>query len=380
MKIGILTIHSVMNHGAMLQAYATYKIFSKYFDDISIIDYRAYDKQCFYNIKDRLKYELDKGWRYIFNVPRRLYKDRYFLKSNKIISRFINSELTLSQRMYHDDIALKTKEYNAIIVGSDQVWKPANVHNNKEYLLPFFEGRKYSFASSMGINKIDEESAEIYRENLRKFNIVSVRETQGKQILESSVNLSNVSLVLDPTLMLGKDEWLKFSHKSKCKSDKPYIFVYITKPEKEIIEYAEDISRCAKCDVKYIATPGVFGIIKELRGLGARYDITPYDWVYLLNNAEYIITNSFHGIAFSMNLQKKFFIAIKDAESEKSDSRLRNVIERFDLWDRVISDKEDINLSAKIDYDQINNKLETYRRETQDFIEKVIEDIKSSVY
>lgn len=375
MKVGIITIHYVANYGALLQAYATKKIFERKCEDVSIIDYRTIEKERFYNIATLYKFEKRKGILSVLSIPRKIYINRYFIKAR------VKLEVFLKEMTKKEDIASKEniknvcEKYDAIIVGSDQVWNPQMISLDKSFLLDFYNKKKYSFASSFGVADITDNNEELYKKYLEKFDLLSVREKEGKDLIDRMNLNKEAKVVLDPTLMLEKEEWNKFFDINGRADNEAYIMVYIVKEDKKIIRYAEIMQKKTGLPIVFVSTPGVMTVQKELRKYNCKCDITPKEWLSIVNNATYVLTNSFHGIAFSINYEKQFFVSYQTNDKYSRDlSRINNIINIFDLKDRVIYNDE-IDITKEINYRKVRVILDKERKETQKYIDEIIYDI-----
>ena len=216
----------------------------------------------------------------------------------------------------------------------------------KEYeFLTFTESApKYSFAASMGVDSLPENVKEFYKKNLLKFRYLSVREEQAAAIIKDLVN-REVDVTLDPTLLLKKSEWDKIIKKPSIKIDKRYICAYFLGE-----------------------VPNAVYLFSENKGLPIYYlndinyrelfIIEPREFLYILKNAEFVLTDSFHGIAFSIKFHKEFYAFKRQGDKATNlFSRIESITKRFGLESRVqervqIEDQTPIN-----HWDQIDKEL-----------------------
>ena len=231
----------------------------------------------------------------------------FHAKHNRFTPKTYRSVKSLYDGSLGDDI---------YCVGSDQVWNYQKGYS----LLPFFldfvpEGKKrIAFASSIGLATLTDKAKDIFKVYLSKFDALAVRETQAANLLGQLLN-KKVDVVLDPTLLLPKDEWKKVAEYSLCPKER-YLLLYVVtiKPCKYAIRLAEEIA--AKWGLKIVrlfrsaATYDAKSTMINLPAAG------PSDFIGLIENADFVVTNSFHGTVFSINFQllaKKIVILKKNA-------------------------------------------------------------------
>lgn len=380
MKIGILTLHYIPNMGAVLQAYATQKIFEKLLpnDIVEIIDYRSDNREYKYSLCNTISHsKKSKNIMRLIRLPYDilLYQPLYRLR--KTLENFYNEEMNLSNQFSKGGLLEEQHKYDVIIIGSDQVWNPYIVDEDYTYLLDFYQGEKFNYASSIGLEVFPEKYKKIYSILLKSFKFISCRESRGAEILSDLTN-HYVKEVLDPTLLITKVQWVEFAQKSKIKKIKlPYICVYMVNFSERMKAFAEKLKQEMRYEIIYISTPA---FEKNLRKENAVSNITPYDWISLIYDAAFVVTNSFHGIAFSLNLNKQVFI---ETESKQclTMSRLCNIVSNFKLEDHVLTD-ESLNDFLKntkpIDYDSVNKILFERRNESYDYLQRIIDEIKLS--
>ena len=236
------------------------------------------------------------------------------------------------------------------VAGSDQIWNYNLTDSDFYYFLDFPKKhlKKVSYAGSFGLSAIDEKHKEKIDTLLNDFDYLSVRENQASKIIKE-LSGKDVPVVCDPTLLLTKEDWENIATKKEKKSG--YIFVYTVFNSDRIWEYAEELSKKTGLPVKTIS-------YSKLHKRNACYDYTagPDDWVSYMLNADYVITNSFHGVAFSVNFNKNFFF---DMPPEKAGvgSRISDITARYALSDRNISAPGFSYTDAAPDFTTANEKL-----------------------
>lgn len=299
MKIGILTFHSANNYGAALQAYALQTAISQTVtgSEVEIIDYRCKGVE-----KQRSLKKLIKSSGFVSAVL------HYPFTKNRIrrIDRFCHENMKLSNYIGTvEELKTAAEKYDRIVSGSDQVWNRNWTGNEDTYLQNFHEHneKKVSYAVSFGISELPQEWKADYENYLKQFSWLSVREESGKKLLQNEFGL-NARVNIDPTLLLTSEQWNKVAVKTNVK--KPYVLVYMVPYQKSVAAYARELAEKNGLEVVTVCksmkkNSGIY------KGTAAVEEI-----IGLFRNAEYVVTNSFHGTAFSVIYHKKFSIEFKN--------------------------------------------------------------------
>ena len=344
-KIGILTFNRPINYGALLQA-AALKEKASCFGETEIINYICPYIENMYNPFNGNKLKGILRW-------------IVFHKRDKKFCAFIKE---ISSEKIYDKVALRQTDYEKIIVGSDQVWNYGCSGNDETFLLPNIETKKYSYAASFGGAELPEQQVPFFKEYLSKFRYISVREKTGQDICKKQLDLS-AEVVLDPTLLLTKGEWAERFHIQI--KNKKYILVYAFEKSKALTAVAKRMAKLTGLPIYNISisTKDFFGN-KVIKNAG------PKEWVELFYNAAFIVTDSFHGTAFSINFNKPFYAFASNNRA----SRIVDLLETLGLQNRLNPTLEEANPNTEIDYNSVNEKLEEERKKSIAFIEKIIND------
>lgn len=363
MKIGIMTYHRAVNYGAILQTYALNKVLSKLNCDCEVIDYRCS------KIEDNYKIKSLSECRNLKDIAKSLIYRKTKKEVYNKFEEFRNTYLKLSRPYNNYNELLSTNDiYDKFICGSDQVWNYAGTNFDKAYFLDFVKDthKRNSYAASFGFETIPEEYKEKYVELLSKFNNISVREKQGREIVKALIN-RDAEVLIDPVLLLSKEEWSQIA--INFKNQKDYILLYIFELTPAIKKFAQNLSRETGCEIVYI--PVGFKINMPLNVFYAK-DVGPREFLGLFLNAKYVITNSFHGIAFSINFNKEFFVDLLN-KSQKVNSRIENILGLFDLRNRYIDNAINDDFLTTIYYGTVNNILTVERNKSLDYLKKIIQ-------
>ena len=361
MKIGIITYHRAKNLGAMLQSYALQKTLEKYKGKCEIIDYR--------NEKMEESYKVKKIWE--CKSLKEKIKNILFMKKNKafeeVRKEFNEKVQTISTKKYNkNNIKEANNDYDLFVTGSDQVWNVKLNYDDENYFLNFAEdnNKKNSYAASFGTNKINEEQKEKICNQLKTFNKISVREEEGKNVVRELTG-RNSELVLDPTLLLNKYEWENMINNERIEKEK-YIFVYVIAYTPTLLESARKLGKERNCKVICFHTS-----YQKYRGMKNLTKVSPQDFLNYIKNAEAVVTSSFHGMCFSINLQKEFYYEL-DENKVNNNSRLKTLATTLNLEDRRIINGKCIN--NRINYSEVTKKLEAERKKSIQFIEELGEE------
>lgn len=368
MKISIITIHSIINCGSVLQAFALQAYLKKRYPnaDVEIIDYKypneyhfkeRASKQCFI---ERLRYKLhiiritllDMSYR------QRIAKFKAFRLEQLCLSKPYNTPHALLEDFPKSDI---------YITGSDQVWNTKTVYGDSSFLLSFVPEGKYRFtyAASFGIDYVHKEYKDVFFKYLNRYNSISVRETNGHDIIEKLGIRKDVKLVCDPTLLLKQDDYNELSFKSSIKLDKEYILVYYLKyafnPQPGILVALNTAVNKYKCNVVFIGhkIEGFKGDYLRLSNVG------PYDFVKLFSAAKFVVTSSFHGTAFSVIFRKPFI----SVTSRKGDRRLSDFLETIGMEKCMVYNDQNMIVFPERYYDDFfEESFNRYRFLSEQFI------------
>lgn len=346
MRIGILTFVNTINYGALFQAYALQHVLEKFNANAELIQYvNAFVE----------KKELNKGgwtWRRLFRlfvIGKSFHTKRQ--KFGAFEGKYINKGLLLNNQS-SEEVA---NTYDKIIVGSDQVWNQNITHNDDTYFLDFVKNsdKKISYAPSFGNAPFPECRRSHVQSLLADFPKLSVRENSGAELIMNMIG-REPKVVLDPTLLLNKDDWTRFVGARPLK-DK-YILVYFPNNKKKCFDFVRELQSKTGLKVIYLS------ISPRIQfGVRTIYDASPEEWLTYIYYADYIVTGSFHGTAFSINMEKQFF-----CENEDINSRIGNITSLTNTYFRNISNSD--VLETTVDYKKVTPVLDKMRKESIDWL------------
>lgn len=359
--IGILTFHNAVNYGAVLQTYALQTILSQLGANPEIIDYRC----------QRQAEKVTGNWYkrlliYALRLARRWFMRSAENKRKQKFQDFIKQNLAVTNETYDTLAGLGhiADRYDAYIVGSDQVWNPIITRADSAYYLSFVEKdeKKYSYAASIGVSQMENHELEKMLRYVEKFRAISVRETEAGVLLKKHLN-REVQVHLDPTLLLTREQWLEIAD---AKKSEEYILVYALQASQSLYQFASLLSEKKGIPIKVIA-------LGMRRDLNAEYikSVGPKEFLELFANARYVVTNSFHGLAFAINMQVDFFVEMLNGAG-KPNSRFVSMLSAFRLEDRVIREGSSEEFDKHIDYGYVNKMLYEEREKAINYLRDIV--------
>ena len=355
-KIGILTFSNSYNYGAALQAYALKTVIDELGYEASIIDYtiksdfRQYNPAIF---SSGLIFAPVKIKDYFENVKRKkafsAFRERYFNLSDK--QYFDSDELTELNEMY-----------DAFVVGSDQVWNVNITHKIPEdFLLSFVSDTKIKIAYAPSIGNGEDtflENRNIFSDRLSRFDFISCREESGADLI-GKITGQSIPVVLDPTLLLEPEKYIALDSEYEGRKDK-YIFVYTFGKIRK--DYILKLAKEKQLKIKYFSNFFHPGLCEKISHSG------PSEFINLIRNAEYVITNSFHGTVFSILMKKQFCVYNLSA----NDLRIQPMLNRFGLNSRIYT--AGFNIDNQINYRNIFDKINIERKSSIAFLKDALEN------
>ena len=370
--IGLITFHRSYNCGSILQAYAMQKVLKdKYKMLPEFIDFSNAGQQELYAVFDK-KMSLKSIVKNILKAP--FY--RTLANNNRSYENYINKYLPLSAKKYTtvEELQAQKLNYDLYLAGSDQVWNIAIQDSDDAYFLPFVkEHPKIAYAISQGAKNIVEHTDNPlrYKNMLSTFSYLSVREPNGHKWLKADFGIDS-EIVLDPTLLLDKQDYLDIEEKSKedLKADQ-YIFVYATKIDKGFEKIIQKIA--AEEGLKIVIwQPDTW--IRKLgwsKGFILPKEQNPGKYLTLMKNAKYVFTASFHGVIFATQYRKNFWVLKNDGMNLDKDDRILSLLHNFKLDNRLLdSSEQDKHISTAVDYEYFDSKILYDRKRSFNFLAK----------
>ena len=372
MKVGLITFHGSYNHGSMLQSYAALRTVEKLGHDCEIINFRMKSQKEYYALY-QTKYGAMRFFRGILLLPFHCARKERMGKFEEFFSSFF--KLSGRELETYDDLKEVSDTYDVYMSGSDQIWSnliPEFVGSKTDYTGVYFldfvrKGiKKISFSPSVG--EVSFESLEKKKSLLIEYSSISTREEEGLQMLEA-ITGKHVEPLLDPTFMLTGDEWREIETKEPPVKGK-YIFLYTLRGIRPGLKWARHLKKLGKrLGLRVVSVSPFFPVI----GITNLINVGPKDFLSLIDNAELVFTDSFHGTAFSINLNKPFYSFNK---SGGRDARKVGVMAKLGLSDRGLTSFEAIDgiCDYSLDYSMVNVRLNEARLTGLDWLKNSIEN------
>ena len=359
--VALITLHHVKNYGSVLQTLATQKLFEKLGYKVIVIDYRR-------------AWETNLGyWFFIADKSVKGYIRQMVYFPTKVIQhfvfgKFLKKYIHLTRNVYTcmEDFERYPLKADIFCTGSDQVWNSGwNQGVIPAYYLSFVKDNsvKIAYAASIGKNELSEEEKVQFRGLLNSYKYITVREENAVNILKDVYN-GPLDNVLDPTLQIKKEDWEELISIKKIQTD--YVLLIQLNRNHLFDDFAVEFAKqkgkklirlCLRVD--QCVLPGKHILIPEVQ-----------NYIRLIRDADYVLTDSFHAISFCLNFQKQFYCVLP----EKYSGRLKNVIYKFGLEDRIVEGYLLNEMqNVEIDYDKVNHVLEKERIRCQYIIENIVE-------
>lgn len=367
--IGILTFHCSDNYGAMLQAYGLKRYLREKGIKADIIRYEP-------------PFMTGRHW-WIPYVPiggvigciwfglqswiahLKMKADFFRLRSNMahfrrkyLVEKGQKKLLFLNQ--------LKRLSYRYYIVGSDQIWNPNITCGLRKAYFGAFENRQkekvIAYAASLGSTSLSSKYDRQFSELLKYVNIISVREAEAVPYVKRFCK-GDITAVLDPVFLLNKKDWEEIE---KQPSAERYILVYTTEKNTELLDYARELAQKKGLSIVKLRMDK-----EEDAGFVTDYTAGPAEFLGYIHKADYVVTNSFHGVAFSIIYQKQFLVF----QHSSLGARIRNALQIHGLENRVYERGREMDIDLPIDWDRVRGRAQDQVKHSEEFLDSAVRDV-----
>ena len=377
MKVGIITFYyNSVNYGGNLQAFALCEAIKQHTGyDVEQISYDMSSSVSNANgIKPVIKNILRTPLRILRKV--RTYFENFGINTKlkirkKAFNGFNKNIIEHSKKIYtKKNICQCIDNYDIFVAGSDQIWNP--MWSDFVYRLEFVPSnkKKIAYAVSLGRKYLSYGEEDMFENCMRDFDAISVREQQSIELLKDFSPV-DIEWALDPTLLLDSYDWDKIVTERKVKGD--YVFCYFLGDDINQRRLAKEISK--KRNIKIVTLPNIMGKKRKCDmdfGDIKLYDVSPSDFVSLIKNASFVITDSFHATVFSY-IYKKEFVVLERTEYKAMSTRISSLMKLIGLNDRFLNTEEKSTLAyiedlSKINYESYSEEFINARKSSIEFL------------
>ncbi len=361
MRVGVITFHRAINYGAALQTYALQKTLLRLGVDAELIDYRCEHMERIYKLIGGFKQKTIK------QIIRNLINLIPYERKVRCFRSMLSDSLRLSTKVYDSDsIASANDRYDVFITGSDQVFNYACSDFDKNYLLSFVKDERKinSYAASFGVESIPEKYQADYRTLLTRFHNISVREDSGRSMVWELAG-RECDVHVDPVFLLDAEDWSKLAKKPKATD---YILIYRLNKSNLINAFARKLS---KKTGKKIINVGQ-DVIDRVKNpdFGGSVGTSVEEFLGLIRYADYVVTNSFHGTAFSIIFKRNFYVETKQKDFKKND-RAEHLLKLTGLTGSIIESLDDCSLDIERDFIIADAALQKERRTAMNYLREM---------
>ena len=379
-KVGLCLAYKGTNYGMLLQAYATQQVVEKFGFKTEILNVKQ-------TPADRIPRYIG-GYKVLARILWRWIKNKFSKEHNNLDEKHrtnkkmrVEAAESFRSTKMHDFVTYNglkalteaSKGFSSVLIGSDQLWLPDEAFS-KFFSLQFAAPgcTRISYATSLGVSSYPNYAKRAARDFWKKINYLSVREEQGKNIIQSIADVP-AQVVVDPTYLFTKEEWLEKIPNQKITED-GYILCYFLGESEPMKDFAVRLAKSKGLRVVSILSDECnsddYSVFDEVI-TGKR----PEEFVNLVRNADFVLTDSFHGLAFSVINEKQFLIFYRNRPEVKQsrNSRIDNILTKWGLESRLVIDPANADTSVdQIDYSIVNPKVSEQRDKSLSFLRKAL--------
>ena len=373
MKIGILSPYCSQNYGTVLQAFAFAKVLQNKGVECAYLPWGLFKLSNWGRFTFLLRHPL-----FLYYQKRNKEHNRNdlsydFLKEpdfQEIINKnekFVEENIPVdSQKFYLDNLSTALKYYKKLVVGSDQTWCPDSLYQYSPYYLPDIKskGKKFAYACSMGTLHVNNQFRKFLKKKLKSFDLLSCREESNAEMLSNLLG-REVPSVLDPTLLLNRNEW--HGYMTPMEMPDKFILCYILGEKECVGQYASELGKRKGLPVFFIMTrPSSCKNENVIKGVGTS------EFLWLIDKCQFLVTDSFHGTIFALNFHRNVMSFDKHEGNSYDNGRIEDVLAKFGLSNHYLNSAKYVE-PANIDYTKVDSILDNMRKLSMDYINRVIE-------
>lgn len=371
-KVGIMTWFQYHNYGTALQITALSEILKQIGCSPTVIKY--YTKPTIFETASEpfVEYIIQKCIRRIKSIGKSHYST---MERKKKFDEFLSNHLLFTDKCdTQSELEALNDKFDYFVCGSDQIWAPSCF--DPHYFLDFVSDnrKKIAYAPSVGLPKIEDRYTKTEMSRLcSSFAHLSTREESGSKIIHD-ITGREVKTVLDPTLLLSKDEWQNFESRNIKILNSSYLLVYMLGQNKQHWKMIRKIAKKLELEIKIIPV-----YRKDFLRKGCiKSPVGPAEFLSLIHFASFVCTDSFHGMAFSVNYGKQFSVFERFTHDDpiNQNSRIYNLADKLDLNNRIIKNVTGSSImSNQIDYNRVYFKLNSLIEDSQIYLRKGLQII-----
>jgi hypothetical protein len=369
-KIGIITINDYNNYGNRLQNYATQEVIKSIGFEVETIVNSPYVKK---RVIERLKTADKKTYSRLIKIALNKVRKKVYITKveqnfekltkarNDVFREFTKINITeTSFSISPDNVPPELEgKYHRLVVGSDQVWNPFfRVESPLDFLTFAPREKRVSYSASFGISELPDEYVENYRKWLSELANISVREEAGAMIVKSLTG-REATVLVDPTLMLNKEQWIAVSKRANNKTNNAYLLTYFlgSLPESKV-DWIKDVAKSRGLEIVNMAD------ISDEK----HYCTGPGEFIDYIDGCSIFCTDSFHGAVFSILFEKPFIVFDRESKTLSMNSRMDTLLSKFQLecrkWENISNTKK----YFEIEYSHIPKILKDERNKALNFL------------
>lgn len=380
-KIGLAIVTYVNNFGSFLQSYATKEAIENLGYATEVINIEGVQKQISaarrkyfisrccnaselksyaVTLKGVIKKKTDR--KYAMQIAERTCKFQNFKQENFTFSP--------SKTTWEDIGKYCEKEYSSVLVGSDQLWRPANIEGGY-YTLEYVPEKinKIAYATSFGVESLPRKQALKAKRFIPRIQTLSVREQKGKKLVKKLTGL-DAKVVCDPTMLLTREQW--DSHVGERLIAHDYILCYFLGSNQDYPRFAKKMKEVTGLPLVGLVHCAGYNDKVEVYYDEMPFDVGPFEFINLIKNANYVLTDSFHCCVFSILFEKTFyaFRRFKDGDEMSTNDRLTTLFDWTGLKNRILDGNENIDesLLKQLDYSGVKERLDKNRMISMSFL------------
>lgn len=367
MKVAFITRHTPSNYGSVLQAYATQRAIERLGHEAVCINYIRTDELPENQTKTLLsvsRWNKNAATRLLYSVTQKPVFDA----ARKRFDRYRKNMLTLTDECWNtpEELAQNLPKADVYMTGSDQVWNTVGTGViDPAYFLSFVpdDKKKIAYAGCFGTKAVRDGDRDNIIKWLKRYEHITIREKSGVELAQTLG--VHADQVLDPTFLMSPKDWLGILPKKE--KTESYVLVYQLHPNKEFQAYAKEFAKRKKMRLirvhpyfHHIFKPGKFVFCPPVE-----------EFLWYIKNADYFLTDSFHGTSFAIGLNTQFVDVLPNVYSERN----RSILAIAGLEDRILMSYDDFKIADKpIDFTAVNRKIDAERTRSAEILRKIIEE------